>query len=115
VSVGSSGAEGDNDSFDAAISAEGRFVAFSSHAWTLVDGDEIDTQDVFVHDRQTGVTERVGVDGHDPAISADGRFVALRSSAPNLGAHVVRRDSRAQGDRRACSGARPVATTCWPE
>src|SRR6266508_1415224 len=47
----------------------------------------------FVHDRQTGQTERVSVDSHgnqgnsvsyDPSISADGRFVAFYSLASNL-------------------------------
>ena len=48
--------------------------------------------DVFVHDRQTGATERVSVDSSgtrattilDPSISADGRFVAFESAASNL-------------------------------
>ncbi len=44
-----------------AISADGRFVAFSSFASNLVAGDTNGTWDVFVHDRQTGTTERVSV------------------------------------------------------
>jgi Tol biopolymer transport system component len=49
--------------------------------------------DVFVHDRQTGVTKRVSVafDGTQgnglswmPSISGDGRFVAFASDASNL-------------------------------
>ena len=50
--------------------------------------------DIFVHDRQTGTTERVSVatgggqanggDSYTPAISADGRFVAFYSDATNL-------------------------------
>src|SRR5207244_7582602 len=48
---------------------------------------------VFVHDRLTGVTERVSVasdgtegngDSFRPSISADGRFVAFDSGASNL-------------------------------
>ena len=68
-------------------------MAFESYASNLVAGDSNNWCDVFVHDRQTGVTARVsvsstGVEGNGnsyaPAISADGRFVAFDSSATNL-------------------------------
>ncbi len=76
-----------------AISADGRFVAFHSDATNLVAGDTNGATDVFVHDLQTGTTERVSVDsagdeanaGSDrPSIDADGGFVAFESSASNL-------------------------------
>ena len=41
---------------DPAISADGRFVAFTSDATNLVPGDTNDATDVFVRDRQTGTT-----------------------------------------------------------
>ena len=75
------------------ISADGRFVAFESLASNLVPGDTNGVGDVFVHDRQTGTTERVSVssagtqgngDSAVPSISADGRFVAFVSVASNL-------------------------------
>jgi Tol biopolymer transport system component len=93
VSLTSGGAAGDDDSFDPAISADGRFVSFSSDATNLVAGDTNADMDVFVHDRRTGTTERVsvltgGAQGNSfswvPAISADGRFVAFDSYASNL-------------------------------
>jgi len=94
VSVDSAGREANSESGEPpAISADGRHVAFSSQASNLVDGDGNGTWDVFVHDRQTGVTERVSVDGASreannaswgPAISADGRYVAFWSYASNL-------------------------------
>jgi Tol biopolymer transport system component len=98
VSQSTLGAAGDDDSRLAAISADGRFVAFWSFASTLVPGDTNGAADVFVHDRVTGTTERVSVDSRErqatgagidtnfgrPAISADGRFVAFASSATNL-------------------------------
>jgi Tol biopolymer transport system component len=94
VSVGSDGAGGNGESdLIPAISADGRFVAFASLASNLVAGDTNGIQDIFVHDRGTGLTERVSVrsDGtqanatsEDPAISADGRFVAFQSFASNL-------------------------------
>jgi Tol biopolymer transport system component len=93
VSVGSLGAEGNAFSSTPSISADGRFVAFSSGATNLVGGDTNGFEDVFVHDRQSGITTRVSVnsvgdeaDGGSfgPAISGDGRFVAFASRASNL-------------------------------
>ncbi|MEX1195092.1 MAG: hypothetical protein WED85_08540 [Dehalococcoidia bacterium] len=87
VSVDSSGNHGDASSFGpAAISADGRYVAFYSGATNLVTGDMNDVYDTFVHDRQTGDTERVSVDGSGdegdfntfgPTISSDGRYVGF--------------------------------------
>ena len=89
VSIASNGAEGNAVSGNLtapALSADGRYVAFSSLASNLVDGDTNFQFDVFVHDRQTGQTVRVSVgpDGSQgdwgssrPAISGDGRYVAF--------------------------------------
>ena len=93
VSVASDGAQGNNDSYWACVSADGRFVAFASSAGNLVEGDTNGAADVFVHDRQAGHTTRVsvasdGTQGNDgsycPSISADGRFMAFDSYADNL-------------------------------
>src|SRR5207249_3430991 len=94
VSVASGGTtEGNDTSLGSALSADGRFVAFDSAATDLVAGDTNGASDVFVHDRQTGMTERVsvasdGTQGNNasscPALSADGRFVAFDSDATNL-------------------------------
>ncbi len=93
VSVSSSGRQADSASFVAAISGDGRLVAFDSIADNLVLGDQNASTDVFVHDRRTRRTERVSVgwngseaDSHSdvPTISADGRFVAFQSTADNL-------------------------------
>jgi len=102
VSVDSLGVEGNGDSgysdFGASISADGQIVAFYSSASNLVDGDTNGVYDVFIHDRSTGITERVSVDSFGvegnggsgygasspPTISADGRFVAFYSLASNL-------------------------------
>ena len=61
VSVDSSGAEANGDSFAPAISADGRFVAFSSAASNLVAGDTNGVDDVFLRDRQENTTTRVSV------------------------------------------------------
>ena len=93
VSVASDGTEGNNDSVEPSISADGRYVAFESKASNLVPGDTRDKRDVFVHDTATGETVRVSVssggmesnkDSTAPAMSADGRFVAFESKATNL-------------------------------
>ncbi len=93
VSVDSSGAQGNSGSFYHAvsISADGRYVAFSSFASNLVNGDTNGAEDIFLHDRQTGATTRLSLDssgvqgsGDHPSISADGRYVAFKSAASNL-------------------------------
>ena len=93
VSVSSTGAQGDSDSFGPAISAAGRYVAFSSDASNLVPGDTNGAQDVFVRDRDLGTSHLVSVSStgaqgnsvtFDPAISAAGRYVAFSSDASNL-------------------------------
>ncbi|MFM8332732.1 MAG: TolB family protein, partial [Candidatus Methylumidiphilus sp.] len=90
VSTDSAGVQGNSDSRSAAISADGRYVAFDSHARNLVAGDTYGYQNVFVKDLQTGVTTRVSTnsagaqannDSASPAISADGRYVAFWSIA----------------------------------
>jgi Tol biopolymer transport system component len=94
VSVATDGTQATGGSESSDISADGRYVAFSSAAATLVSGDTNGFSDVFVHDRDTGKTERVslrsdlleatGGDSVAPSISANGRFVAFASSATNL-------------------------------
>ena len=94
VSIASStGAQANGDSGISAISYDGRYVALESGATNLVTVDANGQSDVFVHDRQTGVTTLVsvssaGVQANDisenASISADGRFVAFTSSATNL-------------------------------
>jgi Tol biopolymer transport system component len=93
VSRSSCGELAAGSSSSPAISGDGRFVAFTSGAANLVDGDTNGHQDVFVHDCTTGQTTRVSVssagdqaDGtsHDPAVSADGTCAAFHSEATNL-------------------------------
>ena len=93
VSVTSNGEQGNSTSYEASISADGRYVVFESSANNLVSGDTNGTTDVFVHDRQTGETTRVSVasDGgqgnggsYSPSISADGYHAAFYSVASNL-------------------------------
>ncbi|MEG4072144.1 calcium-binding protein [Microcoleus sp. Pol14C2] len=93
VSVDSAGNQANRYSFPPSISADGRFVAFSSDASNIVPGDTNNTGDIFVRDLLTNTTTRVSVDSagnpgnsnsFSPSISADGRFVAFLSDATNL-------------------------------
>jgi Tol biopolymer transport system component len=76
-----------------ALSADGRYIAFSSWASNLVPGDTNGQSEIFVRDLKLGVTSLVSVasDGTQanntsftPAISADGNMIAFRSDASNL-------------------------------
>jgi len=93
VDVSSAGGQADRSAASLTISIDGQIVAFDSYATNLVTGDTNGVIDVFVHDRVTGVTERVSVDSAGnqsngestwPALSADGRYVAFMSYASNL-------------------------------
>jgi hypothetical protein len=108
VSIASNGAQanvpGRSGILGPRISADGRFIAFSSSASNLVPGDTNNTTDVFIYDRDVdgngifdepgGIrTSRVsvtsnGIEGNAasfvPSINVDGRFVAFTSAASNL-------------------------------
>ena len=95
ISTGVNGTAPNGFSVFAQISATGRFVTFSSIATNLTAQPDTNgsIRDIYVHDRQTGVTERASVgpggvqgnaDSITGAISADGRFLAYESSASNL-------------------------------
>src|SRR4051794_3219636 len=102
VSVNTAGQFADRDSDAASISADGRFVVFSSIASNLVAGDAAWTTDVFLRDRRERTTTRVSVPrsgdagpcppnslmeqvcGIDPAVSGDGRYVAFASFSDDL-------------------------------
>jgi hypothetical protein len=95
ISIASDGAEANGGSLEEApaLSADARFIAFSSDGDNLSEGDRGSDRDVFVRDRRTGITERISVsrdgaeaEGHSsgPAISGDGQIIVFTSGAPNL-------------------------------
>jgi Tol biopolymer transport system component len=99
VSVASDGTQANSATLSAAISGDGRYVAFMSYATNLVPGDTNGTTDIFRHDLKTGETVRVSVGpgGRQssgglrgsagsslPSISRDGRVVAFHSNANGL-------------------------------
>lgn len=80
-----------------AISADGKTIAFSSHATNLDAQDTDFNRDVYVRDLSTGVTELVSIDsfgvkgetsgtivGHEPSLSSDGSVVCFWSRSTNL-------------------------------
>ena len=100
VSVASDGTEANGDSFSPLISADARYVVFTSGASNLAPNDANtcggffpNCPDVFIHDRHAGETERVSVasDGNEGNadswgwdITDDGRYLAFESEASNL-------------------------------
>ncbi len=105
VSVSSRGRQGNGTSRYPSISADGRFVAFESHASNLVAGDTNHADDIFDRNLRTGKTRRVSVSSSGRqgnktsgavyhgnrnrpiSISAHGHIVAFNSHATNLVRH----------------------------
>src|SRR5215212_2748712 len=93
VSVDSSGTQANESSYGTpSISADGRYVAFSSWASNL-SANDTGISDVFVRDLQAGTTREMSVgpiwpsangSSFAPSISADGRYVAFFSGASDL-------------------------------
>jgi Tol biopolymer transport system component len=96
-SVNSAGVEANGYSvggqLSAAVSGDGRYVAFQSSATNLVAGDTNGYDDIFLRDRLLGTTVRVNVGpggvqanrgAANPVMSADGRYIAYESWSTNL-------------------------------
>ena len=104
ISVSSAGDPGNQNSQRPSISGDGRYVAFQSDATNLVPSDTNGDMDIFVRDRELGVTSRVSVtslnaqttggDSSGARISADGTVVAFISQSPT----VVPADSNSRPD-----------------
>jgi Tol biopolymer transport system component len=93
VSRSSGGVQGNGQSLGPVITADGRYVAFTSTASNLVAGDTNGARDIFLHDRLAGQTTRVNVSSAGAQanmlsdwvdISSDGRYVVFGSVASNL-------------------------------
>lgn len=90
---GFDGAPGAGSSTQPSISADGRYVAFTSASNNLTTEDGTNNQDVFLRDTQTNRTTLVSRSqangaangtSNQPAVSPDSRFVAYSSNANNL-------------------------------
>ena len=95
ISVDVDGNQGNLDSLSAFITADGRYVVFSSEANNLVLGDTNNTSDVFLRDLLAGTIQRISTDAngvqgnrrsssHPNSITTDGRYVVFSSEANNL-------------------------------
>lgn len=94
VSANSGGEQGNGDSQNPSISADGLYVVFESAANNLVTGDTNSSSDIFLHDTSDGTTRRVNIssggqqafDGGSGGgvISADGQYIAFASLANTL-------------------------------
>lgn len=93
LSVNSDGTEGNAPSSAPRISADGRYIVFQSDADNLASADRNGLTDVFIHDRMTGLTDRLSMrevrqdaNGRSiaPAVSGDGRYVVFSSQAADL-------------------------------
>ena len=93
LNVSQQGAPANAPSNNPALSADGRFLAFSSEATNLILGDTNAFSDIFVVDTITGAIARQSVStaggqsngsSFRPAMSGDGRYLVFESSATNL-------------------------------
>ena len=90
VSIASDGQRAGDYSWSPSISADGRYVAFTSYA-RLAPTDAAN-EDVYLRDLETGTTQHVSMGyrgaangfSDRPSISDDGRYVAFHSQADNL-------------------------------
>jgi hypothetical protein len=125
LSIASDGADADADSHSPAMSADGRFVAFSSSARNLVEGAQAGRQ-IYLRDTCVGAKSTcksgtqlistdssgalVGIESILPSVSASGRFIAFLAITAS---HSP--ESAASGDQN--SGFRQVFVrdTCLGE
>ncbi len=137
VSAAADGSVGDGDSRMPSMSADGRYVAFSSAATNLVTADGVLGRQVYLRDTCLGAaaalcapsTQLVSTDAEGkltgteailPSISASGRLVAFVAVTPS---HAKPADAKTQGSATANSGLRQVfvrdtclgAANCTPK
>ncbi len=93
VSLNTQGEQANSECWLRDMSPDGRFIVFHSAATNLVPDDNNDNRDIFLHDVETGVTERISIssEGNEadnindsPRVSDNGRFVTFASRASNL-------------------------------
>lgn len=112
ASADANGVEGNQDSYNPALSADGRYVAFETYATNIL--PNLVGGKVILRDLTTGAILDVNLDslGHpianstwQPSLSADGRFVAFRSFnvVPNTSGNLFVRDRVLNKTIQACA------------
>ena len=100
--IGKDNLEFNQDSSQAVITGDGRYIAFMSLADNLIANDRNDFPDIFVYDRNSKTAERVSIanDGSEansfskePVISDDGRYIVFVSEADNLVANDLNKNT----------------------
>jgi hypothetical protein len=130
VSAAPDGAAGNADSHTPVISADGRFVAFSSSATNLLENAPKRRQ-VYIHDTCMGADASCkpslalistdpegalnGTEAILPSISSSGRFVAFVAITPDPASKVAVSEGATQGSSSPNSGLRQVflRDTCF--
>ena len=93
ISKSSGGGEANGNCQMAAISADGKTVAFESYATNLTGNDNNGARDVFVWDENSGLVKLVSKaisgttangESYEPSVSGDGSVIAYTSGANNI-------------------------------
>ena len=93
ISRSNAGVVANSDSYNPAISADGRFIAYESTATNIIGGTRGATSQIYVYDREAQRVARVSIsaDGtpangncYLPSIDSSGRFIVFQSIATNL-------------------------------
>jgi Tol biopolymer transport system component len=139
ISVRTDGSPANGSSYGAAISDDGRFVAFVSEATDLVKGDTNHATDIYLYEARTGAISLVSRSdagraangaSTQPAVSADGGVIVFQSDASdlacggqcpaagrdiNLVADVFAADRHSGAVRRISTGRNPwMEPSVWP-
>ena len=116
VSVSSTGRQANDGSSLSSISANGRFVGFTSAATNLVRDDDNGIFDPFYRDRQEQTTHRViePADyrgGSEPFLSSNGRYIAWYAEDPSDGSGPVAVRDRRAHETTTLSDGQPLDMT----
>lgn len=93
ISIPTNESLSNNNSYEPSISADGRYIAFTSYANNLVLNDNNGFCDIFIRDNHLNTTKRISIsntgeegngNSFEPSISSNGRYVAFTSYATNL-------------------------------
>jgi Tol biopolymer transport system component len=142
ISIGLDGQAGDGDSYynpseivAGAVSADGRYVVFSSSAENLTAEETVGGWHIYLRDREAGTTTMLTYAGPDnwgssvegqAVISADGRYIAFRSTSGQLVANDTngsadifvydRSDASIKRVSVATDGTEACGCSCsWPD